>query len=326
ADLRDEHHFAGLRRRDEEARHRAAVRRTGTAAARGRRRLERLGRGRRLRAATAAGAARTESRDHLRREPRRERLRQGRVHPARARRRIENRERAHRPPESRAATQARHVRQRAHLRLPDGEAHHGAAERGRRPRAEAVRVGREVGRHVRAARGAHRRTPRRGDRDRLRRRARRAHRRRRRVPPRFGGAIARAPMIRRLIALSARNRLIVLVQYAIILILGVWATLRTPLDAIPDISDNQVIVYVDWPGRAPQLVEDQVTYPLATNLQGMPNLKAVRAQSMFGFSLIYVIFDDDVDIYWARTRVLERLNYVSALLPAGVTPRLGPEG
>jgi copper/silver efflux system protein len=133
-------------------------------------------------------------------------------------------------------------------------------------------------------------------------------------------------LIRKIIALSARHRFIVLLIYAAIIALGVWATLRTPLDAIPDISDNQVIVYVDWPGRAPQLVEDQVTYPLASNLQGLPNLKAVRAQSMFGFSLVYVIFDDEVDIYWARTRVLERLNYVSGLLPAGVTPRLGPEG
>jgi copper/silver efflux system protein len=133
-------------------------------------------------------------------------------------------------------------------------------------------------------------------------------------------------MIRKLIALSAGNRFIVLGLYAILIGAGIWATLRTPLDAIPDVSDNQVIVYVDWPGRAPQLVEDQVTYPLASNLQGLPNLKAVRAQSMFGFSLVYVIFDDDVDIYWARTRVLERLNYVSGLLPAGVTPRLGPEG
>jgi copper/silver efflux system protein len=133
-------------------------------------------------------------------------------------------------------------------------------------------------------------------------------------------------MIPRIIELSARNRFIVLLLYAVVIAAGVWATLRTPLDAIPDISDNQVIVYVDWPGRSPQLVEDQVTYPLASNLQGLPNLKAVRATSMFGFSLVYVIFDDDVDIYWARTRVLERLNYVSALLPAGVTPRLGPEG
>jgi len=133
-------------------------------------------------------------------------------------------------------------------------------------------------------------------------------------------------MIKHLIALSARNRFIVLLLYAIVIGVGIWATVKTPLDAIPDVSDNQVIVYVDWPGRSPQLVEDQVTYPLASNLQGLPNLKAVRAQSMFGFSLVYVIFDDDVDIYWARTRVLERLNYVSGLLPAGVTPRLGPEG
>ena len=133
-------------------------------------------------------------------------------------------------------------------------------------------------------------------------------------------------MIRKLIALSAEHRFIVLVIYAVITGVGVWATVKTPLDAIPDVSDNQVIVYVDWPGRSPQLVEDQVTYPLASNLQGLPNLKAVRAQSMFGFSLVYVIFDDDVDIYWARTRVLERLNYVSGLLPEGVTPRLGPEG
>jgi Cu(I)/Ag(I) efflux system membrane protein CusA/SilA len=133
-------------------------------------------------------------------------------------------------------------------------------------------------------------------------------------------------MVRKIIELSVRHRFIVLLLYAAIAVGGTWTMLNTPLDAIPDVSDNQVIVYVDWPGRAPQLVEDQVTYPLASNLQGLPNLKAVRAQSMFGFSLVYVIFDDDVDIYWARTRVLERLNYVSGLLPAGATPRLGPEG
>ncbi|HEX6160164.1 MAG TPA: efflux RND transporter permease subunit, partial [Thermoanaerobaculia bacterium] len=133
-------------------------------------------------------------------------------------------------------------------------------------------------------------------------------------------------MVRRIIALSAQHRFIVLLIYAAVIGFGTWATLRTPLDAIPDLSDNQVIVYVDWPGRSPQLVEDQVTYPLASNLQGLPDLKAVRAQSMFGFSLVYVIFDDDVDIYWARTRVLERLNYITGQLPPGVTPRLGPEG
>lgn len=133
-------------------------------------------------------------------------------------------------------------------------------------------------------------------------------------------------MIKKIIELSARNRFIVFLLYAALTGWGVWSTLHTPLDAIPDVSDNQVIVYVDWPGRSPQLVEDQVTYPLASNLQGLPHLKAVRAQSMFGFSLVYVIFEDDVDIYWARTRVLERLNTVAAMLPAGVTPRLGPEG
>ncbi|MGN6183288.1 MAG: efflux RND transporter permease subunit, partial [Thermoanaerobaculia bacterium] len=133
-------------------------------------------------------------------------------------------------------------------------------------------------------------------------------------------------MIRNIIELSARNRFIVFLIYAVVIGWGTWATLHTPLDAIPDVSDNQVLVYVDWPGRSPQLVEDQVTYPLASNLQGLPHLKAVRAQSMFGFSLVYVIFEDDVDVYWARTRVLERLNTVAAMLPAGVTPRLGPEG
>ncbi|HSN67867.1 MAG TPA: CusA/CzcA family heavy metal efflux RND transporter, partial [Thermoanaerobaculia bacterium] len=133
-------------------------------------------------------------------------------------------------------------------------------------------------------------------------------------------------MIRRVIEYSARNRFVVLALYAILATVGVWATMRTPLDAIPDVSDNQVIVYAEWPGRAPQLVEDQVTYPLASTLQGMPGLKTVRAQSMFGFSLVYVIFDDSVDIYWARSRVLERLNYTQNLLPEGVAARLGPEG
>jgi Cu(I)/Ag(I) efflux system membrane protein CusA/SilA len=133
-------------------------------------------------------------------------------------------------------------------------------------------------------------------------------------------------MIRKIIELAATHRFIVLLLYAVLIGVGIWATINTPLDAIPDVSDNQVIVYADWPGRAPQLVEDQVTYPLASNLQGLPHLKAVRAQSMFGYSLVYVIFDDATDIYWARTRVLERLNYVTGILPQGVTPRLGPEG
>ena len=133
-------------------------------------------------------------------------------------------------------------------------------------------------------------------------------------------------MIEKIIDYSARNRVIVLMVFALIIAWGVWSVYRTPVDAIPDLSDNQVIVFTDYPGRSPQVVEDQVTYPLAVNLQGLPQVKAVRASSAFGFSMIYVIFDDKADIYWARTRVLERLNYAASLLPPGVTPTLGPDG
>jgi Cu/Ag efflux pump CusA len=98
------------------------------------------------------------------------------------------------------------------------------------------------------------------------------------------------------------------------------------IDAIPDLSENQVIVFTEWMGRSPQIIEDQITYPLATNLQGIPRVKYVRGSSMFGMSFVYLIFEDDVDIYWARERVLERLNYASNLFPNGVTPTLGPDG
>ena len=133
-------------------------------------------------------------------------------------------------------------------------------------------------------------------------------------------------MIEKIIEYSARNRAIVLMVFGLIIGLGVWSVYKTPVDAIPDLSDNQVIVFTDYPGRSPQVVEDQVTYPLAANLQGLPEVKAVRASSAFGFSMIYVIFDDKADIYWARTRVLERLNYAASLLPQGVVPTLGPDG
>jgi Cu(I)/Ag(I) efflux system membrane protein CusA/SilA len=114
--------------------------------------------------------------------------------------------------------------------------------------------------------------------------------------------------------------------FGLVIALGAWSVYNTPVDAIPDLSDNQVIVFTDYPGRSPQVVEDQVTYPLAVNLQGLPQVRAVRASSAFGFSMIYVIFDDKADIYWARTRVLERLNYAASLLPQGVVPTLGPDG
>src|ERR1700681_621432 len=132
-------------------------------------------------------------------------------------------------------------------------------------------------------------------------------------------------MINRLIELSLRNRVLVIAAFLLLGGWGYWALLATPIDAIPDLSDNQVIVFTDWSGRSPQEVEDQVTYPLTVNLQGLPGVKVVRSSSAFGFSMIFAIFNDDVDLYFARTRVLERLNLVSKQLPAGVVPTLGPD-
>lgn len=132
-------------------------------------------------------------------------------------------------------------------------------------------------------------------------------------------------MINRLIEWSLNNRVLVVAIFIGLGVWGYWALLRTPIDAIPDLSDNQVIVFTDWPGRSPQEVEDQITYPLVTNLQGLPGVRVVRASSAFSFSMINVIFEDNVDLYWARTRVLERLNLVSRQLPEGVTPTLGPD-
>ena len=132
-------------------------------------------------------------------------------------------------------------------------------------------------------------------------------------------------MIHRLIEFSLRNRGLIVVIYLGLAAAGYWALLHTPIDAIPDLSDNQVIVFTDWSGRSPQEVEDQVTYPLVTNLQGLPGVRVVRASSAFSFSMINVIFEDNVDLYWARTRVLERLNLVTKQLPEGVTPTLGPD-
>ncbi|MGH9928997.1 MAG: efflux RND transporter permease subunit, partial [Pyrinomonadaceae bacterium] len=132
-------------------------------------------------------------------------------------------------------------------------------------------------------------------------------------------------MINRLIEFSLRNRGLVIALYLGLAVWGYWALLHTPIDAIPDLSDNQVIVFTDWTGRSPQEVEDQVTYPLVTNLQGLPGVRVVRASSAFSFSMINVIFEDNVDLYWARTSVLERLNLVSAQLPEGVAPTLGPD-
>src|ERR687891_399978 len=132
-------------------------------------------------------------------------------------------------------------------------------------------------------------------------------------------------MINRIIQLSLQNRFIVVSLYAGLGLWGWWAVTATPIDAIPDLSDNQVIVFTDWPGQGPQEVEDQITYPLTVNLQGLAGVRVVRSQSAFGFSMVYVVFEDDVDLYFARARVLERLSLATASLPEGTRPTLGPD-
>ena len=133
-------------------------------------------------------------------------------------------------------------------------------------------------------------------------------------------------MINQLISLSLKNRYIVLLVALALFAWGSYAIRENPIDAIPDLSENQVIVFTEWQGRSSQIMEDQVTYPLVSNLQGIPRVKAVRATSMFGMSFVYIVFDDKADVYWARSRVLERLNYAQRLLPEGITPTLGPDG
>jgi len=133
-------------------------------------------------------------------------------------------------------------------------------------------------------------------------------------------------MIEKIISLSLQNRFLVLLIAAGLLAWGIHSVRINKIDAIPDLSENQVIVFTEWMGRSPQIIEDQVTYPLITNLQGLPQVKYVRGSSMFGMSFVYIIFNDDTDVYWARERVLERLNYATRLLPEGATPTLGPDG
>jgi Cu(I)/Ag(I) efflux system membrane protein CusA/SilA len=132
-------------------------------------------------------------------------------------------------------------------------------------------------------------------------------------------------MLRRIVEGSARNPFFVGMAVVALVAWGVYAARQIPLDAIPDLSDVQVIVFTEYPGQAPQVVEDQVTYPLSTSMLAVPYAKTVRGYSFFGFSFVYVIFDEGTDLYWARSRVLESLNFVSGRLPAGVTPTLGPD-
>ncbi len=139
------------------------------------------------------------------------------------------------------------------------------------------------------------------------------------------GSFYQTIMLNKIIEASVKNRFLVVVFTLLIAALGVYAMLRTPVDAIPDLSDVQVVVFTEYPGQAPQVVEDQVTYPLTTAMLAVPFAKAVRGYSFFGYSFVYIIFEDGTDMYWARSRVLEYLNYVGDRLPGDLTPTLGPD-
>ena len=132
-------------------------------------------------------------------------------------------------------------------------------------------------------------------------------------------------MLEKIIEASIKNKFLVIVGTLIAILWGIYAMINTPLDAIPDLSDVQVIIFTEYPGQSPKIVEDQVTYPLTTQMLSVPFSKVVRGYSFFGYSFVYVIFEDGTDLYWARSRVLEYLNYVTSRLPAGVTPTIGPD-
>src|SRR3989475_3106801 len=132
-------------------------------------------------------------------------------------------------------------------------------------------------------------------------------------------------MIARLIRWSIANRFLVLIASVFLTAWGIYSALRTPVDALPDLSDVQVIIRTTWPGQAPQIVEDQVTYPLTTTMLSVPGAKSVRGYSFFDDSYVYVLFDDGTDLYWARSRVLEYLNQVQSRLPASAKASLGPD-
>src|ERR1043165_9835881 len=132
-------------------------------------------------------------------------------------------------------------------------------------------------------------------------------------------------MLTRIIDFSLKNKFIVLLATIALTLGGMFAVRNIPLDAIPDLSDVQVIIYTEWPGQAPQIVQDQVTYPITTKMLSVPKAKVVRGYSFFGFSFVYVIFADGTDPYWPRSRVLEYLSSLGSQLPKNVTPTLGPD-
>src|SRR3989304_6186264 len=132
-------------------------------------------------------------------------------------------------------------------------------------------------------------------------------------------------MFAQIIEWSIKNKFLVLLATFFLIAWGVYSLSRTPLDAIPDLSDVQVIIFTEYPGQAPRIVEDQITYPLTTQMLAVPYAKVVRGYSFFGFLFVYIIFEDGTDMYWARSRVLEYLNGIKGKLPANVTPTLGPD-
>src|SRR5881392_1663416 len=132
-------------------------------------------------------------------------------------------------------------------------------------------------------------------------------------------------MINQIIEYAARNRAVVIILVAMLVFAGLWSMRQIPLDAIPDLSDPQVIIYTEWPGRSPNLVEDQITYPVISAMLAAPQVSAVRGISDYGFSYVYVIFQEGTDIYWGRSRVLEYMSKIGGKLPEGVSPRLGPD-
>src|SRR5712675_2982605 len=132
-------------------------------------------------------------------------------------------------------------------------------------------------------------------------------------------------MISRIIEWCANNRFLVFTSVLLLVLAGIWSLKHVPLDALPDISDVQVIVHTSWPGQPPNVIEDQVTYPIVTSLLAAPRVKAVRAQTMLGDSYVYVVFQDGTDLYWARSRVVEYLQQISGRLPENVHPSIGPD-
>ncbi|MGB0123017.1 MAG: efflux RND transporter permease subunit, partial [Silvibacterium sp.] len=132
-------------------------------------------------------------------------------------------------------------------------------------------------------------------------------------------------MLAKIIEVCARNRFLVFTAVLLLTLAGIWSLQHVPLDALPDISDVQVIVHTSWAGEPPDVIEDQVTYPIVTSLLAAPHVKAVRAQTMFGDSYVYVVFQDGTDLYWARSRVIEYLQQISGRLPGNVHPSIGPD-